>query len=174
MDNDVLFITTATPKMSFVQLQSASKKSRSCHSIVTTLATAAFKCTNPAWTRPFILSSPSSIKKTTLELKLALNIYNTFNPPSSIHSNQRTMQSTNQQNPLPDRSRETIQSTEADTSIEPSHTQSAGYSTSSTEWKPSLDRRQSWSNEDRKHQMQGKLMQPGEGQEEGFTETLGS
>ncbi|KAJ5482485.1 suppressor 2 [Penicillium sp. IBT 31633x] len=37
-------------------------------------------------------------------------------------------------------------------------------------WQPKLGRQQSWSNEDRKHQMQGQLLEPEKGKETGFTE----
>lgn len=37
-------------------------------------------------------------------------------------------------------------------------------------WKPTFDRRQSWSNEDRKHEMQDKLVGSEKGNEQGFTE----
>ncbi|KAJ5794570.1 hypothetical protein N7457_001169 [Penicillium paradoxum] len=37
-------------------------------------------------------------------------------------------------------------------------------------WKPKLDRQQSWSNEDRKHQLQERLLGSEKGKETGFTE----
>ncbi|KAJ6128221.1 hypothetical protein N7471_009438 [Penicillium samsonianum] len=37
-------------------------------------------------------------------------------------------------------------------------------------WKPTFDRRQSWSNEDRKHQLQERLYGSEKGREMGFTE----
>jgi hypothetical protein len=37
-------------------------------------------------------------------------------------------------------------------------------------WKPTFDRRQSWSNEDRKHQLQERLLGSEKGKETGFTE----
>ncbi|KAJ5100311.1 hypothetical protein N7456_006363 [Penicillium angulare] len=38
-------------------------------------------------------------------------------------------------------------------------------------WEPNLDRRQSWSSEDRKHMMQERLLDIPEGKERGFSES---
>ena len=40
-------------------------------------------------------------------------------------------------------------------------------------WKPTFDRRQSWSNQDRKHQLQERLLGVERGKETGFTEAHG-
>ncbi|KAJ6004748.1 hypothetical protein N7540_012547 [Penicillium herquei] len=37
-------------------------------------------------------------------------------------------------------------------------------------WQPKMDRRQSWSNEDRKHLLQGRLLNMEEGRQMGFSE----
>jgi hypothetical protein len=42
--------------------------------------------------------------------------------------------------------------------------------TSEKSWKPTLDRQQTWSNEDRKHQLQERLLGSERGKESGFTE----
>lgn len=83
------------------------------------------------------------------------------------------MQSTSHQDPFPDRPREQRALTTED--ISSSDTQSSSHPNrdpvSEQTWKPSLDRRQSWSNQDRKHQLQERLMSVDKGQESGFTET---
>ncbi|KAB8266046.1 hypothetical protein BDV32DRAFT_114961 [Aspergillus pseudonomiae] len=43
--------------------------------------------------------------------------------------------------------------------------------TSSEGWKPMIDRRQSWNEEDRKHELQAWLLGVEEGKETGFTES---
>ncbi|KAE8420738.1 hypothetical protein BDV36DRAFT_249055 [Aspergillus pseudocaelatus] len=43
--------------------------------------------------------------------------------------------------------------------------------TSSEGWRPMIDRRQSWSEEDRKHELQAWLLGVEEGKETGFTES---
>lgn len=40
-------------------------------------------------------------------------------------------------------------------------------------WKPTFDRRQSWSNQDQKHQLQERLLGFEKGKETGFTEAHG-
>lgn len=83
------------------------------------------------------------------------------------------MQSTSHQGPFPDRPREQRVPTTED--ISSSDTQRSSHpnrdAVSEQTWKPSLDRRQSWSNQDRKHQLQERLMSVDKGQERGFTET---
>lgn len=88
------------------------------------------------------------------------------------------MQSTTHQTPIPDRSRDTRDPpNEHSTPI--NHSQSSNPDLSKSRvssdkpWKPSFDRRQSWSNEDRKHQAQERLMDVVPGEESGFTETGG-
>lgn len=43
-------------------------------------------------------------------------------------------------------------------------------STPEKSWKPMIDRRQSWSNQDHKHQLQERLLRSEKGKELGFTE----
>lgn len=85
------------------------------------------------------------------------------------------MQSTGQQSSIPDRSREQrVPPTEDIASIDRSNASDSSRRdrvlAQDEPWKPNLDRRQSWSSEDRKHQLQGRLMEVVQGQEPGFTE----
>lgn len=87
------------------------------------------------------------------------------------------MQSTTQQTTIPDRSSDSRdRPDETMTAIPPSSNSTNPSSQrrasgSDEPWKPSFDRRPSWSNEDRKHQAQERLMGVVPGQESGFTET---
>ncbi|KAF3396497.1 hypothetical protein F1880_007251 [Penicillium rolfsii] len=81
-----------------------------------------------------------------------------------------------QQGPFPDRTRETMASATQPQSLSSSDSHPRPDPNQSPEsdqsWKPKFDRRQSWSQEDQKHQLQERLVVHVEmGQETGFTET---
>ncbi|KAJ6107732.1 hypothetical protein N7523_009055 [Penicillium sp. IBT 18751x] len=82
------------------------------------------------------------------------------------------MQSTSPPGPFPDRSRE---QTTLPLEHEPhdSHKPQGAKDDIVPEqnWTPQLDRRQSWSAQDQKHQMQERFMQVEQGRESGFSET---
>ncbi|KAJ5134280.1 hypothetical protein N7448_000696 [Penicillium atrosanguineum] len=81
------------------------------------------------------------------------------------------MQSTIHQGPFPDRSREQATPPFETVSHENHEPQDVKEETVSEQnWTPRVDRRQSWSHEDQKHQMQERLMQVEQGRESGFSE----
>ncbi|KAJ5381162.1 uncharacterized protein N7496_003590 [Penicillium cataractarum] len=85
------------------------------------------------------------------------------------------MQSTIQQNPIADRARESAASTTQSRDLSSSESHQLPDPNSDTvsdsSWKPRFDRRQSWSHEDQKHQLQERLLIVEQGWETGFTET---
>ncbi|CEJ62183.1 hypothetical protein PMG11_10691 [Penicillium brasilianum] len=84
------------------------------------------------------------------------------------------MQSTIQQDSIPNRIREPPVSTTQprDLSSSESHQPPDPNpdAVSDSSWKPRFDRRQSWSHEDQKHQLQERLLNVEQGRETGFTE----
>jgi hypothetical protein len=82
------------------------------------------------------------------------------------------MQTNSHQGPFPDRSTEQTtppMQTVSDESHEPPSVNQEAVTEQT--WVPRFDRRQSWSQEDRKHQMQERLMEEVEqGRESGFSE----
>lgn len=84
------------------------------------------------------------------------------------------MQSTSHQGPLPDRTKEHPFAAEKPSvgndlaEINP-HPKVA----SEQPWEPKFDRRQSWSQQDRKHELQERLLGVEKGREMGFSETSG-
>jgi hypothetical protein len=82
------------------------------------------------------------------------------------------MQSSSHQGPFPDRSREQTTApleTVSHESHEPQGVEEEGVSEPT--WTPHFDRRQSWSQQDRKHLMQERLMEVEQGRESGFSES---
>lgn len=82
------------------------------------------------------------------------------------------MQSTSRQGPFPDRSREQTTAplgTVSHESHEPKGVEEEAASEQT--WTPRFDRRQSWSQQDRKHLMQERLMEVQQGRESGFSES---
>lgn len=82
------------------------------------------------------------------------------------------MQSTSPQGSFPDRSREQ-RSLPLETVSHESQEPQGGKDKNVSEqnWTPRFDRRQSWSAEDQKHQMQERFMQVEQGRESGFSES---
>ncbi|KAJ5407885.1 hypothetical protein N7509_001768 [Penicillium cosmopolitanum] len=93
------------------------------------------------------------------------------------------MQSTSHQGSLPDRSRDHTVTTEANPTPSQAH-ESTDHSLrerndrvaaeaeaeAESTWQPRFDRRQSWSTQDRKHQLQERLLNVEGSRERGFTE----
>lgn len=110
--------------------------------------------------------------------KIKIKAYYFQSPDHSVQNKKDTMQSTTSQTSIPDRSRdsrvrpdETMTAIPSTQTTTPSSQSQHRGSASDEPWKPSFDRRQSWSIEDRKHQAQERLMDVVLGQESGFTET---
>lgn len=81
------------------------------------------------------------------------------------------MQSTTHQTSYPDRTREQgLSSTPVVSSEEPEISHSTQDPVSDQPWEPKFDRRQSWSHQDRKHELQERLLGVQEGTETGFSE----
>lgn len=82
------------------------------------------------------------------------------------------MQSTSHQGSFPDRTREQttppMQTVSKENHDLPGANQEA---VSEHPWSPRFDRRQSWSQQDQKHQMQERLMEVEKGRESGFSES---
>lgn len=83
------------------------------------------------------------------------------------------MQSTGHQgaSALPDRSKDYFSSTDEKSSSDAKMREISKSSTSGQSWEPKFDRRHSWSQEDRKHELQGRLLSVDRGSEKGFSET---
>ncbi|KAJ5176542.1 uncharacterized protein N7482_002419 [Penicillium canariense] len=83
------------------------------------------------------------------------------------------MQSTSHHGLIPDRSKEPMESaTQTLSSSDPQELPDPNPEAESNQsWKPRFDRRQSWSNEDHKHQLQERLLDVEQGRATGFTET---
>ncbi|KAJ5739430.1 hypothetical protein N7533_012214 [Penicillium manginii] len=90
------------------------------------------------------------------------------------------MQSTSHQGSLPDRSRDHTTTTEINPAPSQAHDSSDSHRKSDDRleaqadaeptWQPRFDRRQSWSTQDYKHQLQERLLNVEESRERGFTE----
>ncbi|KAJ5698369.1 hypothetical protein N7462_000374 [Penicillium macrosclerotiorum] len=81
------------------------------------------------------------------------------------------MQPTSHQGLFPDRTKDPV-STQTSSSSQPHESPDPSPEAPSQQsWKPRFDRRQSWSNEDHKHQLQERLLDVKSGQQAGFTET---
>lgn len=81
------------------------------------------------------------------------------------------MQSTTHQSSYPDRTREQGVSSKPNiSSEEPDASHSSHDPISDQPWEPKFDRRQSWSHQDRKHELQERLLGVQEGTEMGFSE----
>ncbi|KAJ5577707.1 uncharacterized protein N7459_006671 [Penicillium hispanicum] len=83
------------------------------------------------------------------------------------------MQSASPRGPFPDRAKEqTVPAGQNDHSSDESEAVGANQDAGlDKRWTPKFDRRQSWSQEDQKHQMQERLLGVEQGPETGFSET---
>ncbi|KAJ5183138.1 hypothetical protein N7492_000754 [Penicillium capsulatum] len=73
-----------------------------------------------------------------------------------------------------DRTREPSFHAEKTSPGEDVNQRSASDGASEQPWQPRFDRRHSWSQEDRKHELQGRLLRVGQDRETGFSETNGN
>lgn len=92
--------------------------------------------------------------------------------------NRDTMQSTSSTShqgasALPDRSSEYSFSAKDNSTRNDGAEVSSQNFTSEQSWEPRFDRRHSWSQEDRKHELQDRLLRVDKGSERGFSETCG-
>ena len=83
------------------------------------------------------------------------------------------MQSTSFEGPFPNRSKEQAIPAEQmpQSRNEPKEANTDRDAMSEQPWVPRLDRRQSWSHQDHKHQLQERLLDVEQGRETGFSET---